>query len=66
VNKTILTDKQTDYILKKSTGFWDSTIGRKHWSFSNALDAYDLSRPLHNVSPPLRRPGQAQRDPGSF
>jgi hypothetical protein len=43
VNKTFLTDKQTDYILKKSTGFWDSTIGRKHWSFSNALDAYDLS-----------------------
>jgi hypothetical protein len=43
VNKTFLTDKQTDYILKKSTGFWDSTIGRKHWSFSNVLDVYDLS-----------------------
>ena len=44
VNKTFLTDKQTDYILKKSTGYWDSTVGRKHWSFSNAFDAYDLSR----------------------
>ena len=50
VNKTFLTDKQTDYILKKSTGFWDSEIGRKHWSFSNAFDAHDLSRPLSHAA----------------
>jgi|GEM_PF-3792599 len=43
VNRTMLSDRQTTYLLHKSDGFWDNAVARKKWHLSNVFDTADLA-----------------------
>ena len=42
-SSNFFSERQAKYLLGKSTDFWDSTIGSKHWHFTDVFESADLS-----------------------